>query len=68
MSSPERRHAAPRCLLRLHDAAEAILAALADLQVSVDALGTDVQHVLQILTWTPAPDDPEPPEWVSGTE
>jgi hypothetical protein len=41
---------------------EAILAAVADLQVSVDAVGLDVQRVVEILAWTDT-DSPQPPEW-----
>ncbi len=43
---------------------EAILAALADVQVAVDALGLDVQRALEILAWTDT-DSPQPPPWVN---
>jgi hypothetical protein len=42
---------------------ETILAATADLQVSVDAVGLDVQRLLEILA---SADSPQPPEWVNG--
>jgi hypothetical protein len=42
---------------------ETILAAVADLQVSVDAMGLDMQHVVEIIS---AADNPQPPEWVKG--
>jgi len=42
---------------------ETILAATADLQVAVDALGLDMQRVLEIIS---AADSPQPPEWVKG--
>jgi hypothetical protein len=44
---------------------ETILAATADLQVAVDALGLDVQRALEILA-SEATDSPQPPEWVNG--
>ncbi len=44
---------------------ETVLAAVADLQVAVDALGLDVQHALEILA---AADSPQPPEWVKGDD
>jgi hypothetical protein len=44
---------------------ETILAAVADLQVSVDALGLDMQRVLEISISSNA-DSPQPPEWVNG--
>ncbi len=42
---------------------ETILAAIADLQVSVDAMGLDVQRAVEILAWTDA--DNPPPPWVN---
>jgi hypothetical protein len=44
---------------------ETILTATADLQVSVDAVGLDVQRLLEILA-SEATDSPQPPEWVNG--
>ncbi len=41
---------------------ETILAAVADLQVSVDAMGLDVQRLLEVIST----DSPQPPEWVNG--
>ncbi len=41
---------------------EAILAAVADVQVAVDALGLDVQRLLEVIS---AADSPQPPEWVN---
>jgi len=43
---------------------ETILAAIADVQTSVDAMGLDVQRVVEILAWTDA-DSPQPPPWVN---
>jgi hypothetical protein len=43
---------------------ETILAATADLQVAVDALGLEMQRALEILAWTDA-DNPQPPEWAN---
>ncbi len=43
---------------------ETILAAVADVQVAVDALGLDVERVLEILAWTDT-DSPQPPPWVN---
>jgi len=43
---------------------EVILAAIADVQTSVDALGLDVQRVLEVLAWTDAY-SPQPPPWVN---
>jgi len=42
---------------------ETILAAVADVQVAVDALGLDTQRVLEIISDV---DSPQPPEWVNG--
>jgi hypothetical protein len=44
---------------------ETILAAVADVQVAVDALGLDAQRVLEILA-SEATDSPQPPEWANG--
>ncbi|MBA3637388.1 MAG: hypothetical protein H0W57_13375 [Rubrobacteraceae bacterium] len=44
---------------------ETILAAIADVQVAVDALGLDMQRVLEIVAWTDT-DCPQPPEWANG--
>ena len=46
---------------------ETILAAVADVQVAVDALGLDVERVLEILAWTDT-DSPQPPEWVNPAD
>jgi len=43
---------------------ETVLTAMADLQVSVDAMGLDVQRVVEILAWTDT-DNPQPPEWAN---
>jgi hypothetical protein len=42
---------------------EAIRTAIADVQTSTDAIGLDVQRVLEILACA---DSPRPPEWVNG--
>ncbi len=42
---------------------EAILTAIADLQVAVDATALDVERVVEIIS---AADSPQPPEWVKG--
>jgi len=42
---------------------ETILAAVADVQVAVDALGLDMQRVLEIISDA---DSPQPPEWANG--
>ncbi len=42
---------------------ETVLAAVADVQVAVDAVGLDMQRVLEIIS---AADSPQPPEWVNG--
>jgi uncharacterized protein YggE len=41
---------------------EVILAAISDLQVAVDAMGLDVQRVIEIISAT---DSPQPPPWVN---
>jgi hypothetical protein len=43
---------------------ETILAAIADVQTSVDAMGLDVQRAVEILAWADA-DNPQPPPWVN---
>ncbi len=43
---------------------EAIRTAIADVQTSVDAMGLDVQRVLEVLAWTDT-DNPQPPEWAN---
>ncbi len=44
---------------------ETVLAAIADVQVAVDAMGLDVQRVLEIVARTDT-DNPQPPEWANG--
>jgi hypothetical protein len=44
---------------------EAIRTAIADVQTSTDAIGLDVQRVVEIIAWTDT-DSPQPPEWVNG--
>ncbi len=44
---------------------ETILAAVADVQVAVDALGLDTQRVEEIVAWTDT-DNPQPPAWANG--
>ncbi len=46
---------------------ETILAAVADVQVAVDALGLDVERVVEILAWTDT-DSPQPPEWANPAD
>ncbi len=46
------------------DELETILAAIADVQTSVDALGLDIERVLEVLAWTDT-DNPQPPEWAN---
>ncbi len=46
---------------------ETVLTAIADVQVAVDALGLDVQRVIEILARTDT-DSPQPPEWASAGE
>ncbi len=43
---------------------ETILTAIADVQVAVDAMGLDVQRVVEILAWTDT-DNPQPPAWAN---
>jgi len=46
---------------------EAIRTAIADVQTSTDAIGLDVQRVVEIIAWTDT-DSPQPPEWVNGDD
>jgi len=41
---------------------EAILQAIADLQVTLDSIDTRTERLLEIVAWTDT-DNPEPPEW-----
>ncbi len=44
---------------------ETVLAAVADVQVAVDATALDIERVIEILAWTDT-DSPQPPPWVKG--
>jgi hypothetical protein len=44
---------------------ETVLAAVADVQASVDAMGLDLQRVVEIVAWTDT-DNPQPPAWANG--